>query len=230
MSLGNVGVISPKEGCAASQAEIAAQGRIAVDAQKFFDVALGKFHERKSRPLDFSLSSALACLPASVSKHMDTMGQRLHSALADREMKPIDLIKATRLSRATIYFALGDTTTPEKITAKTVEKICRALRIRREWLLRGELPMDADSGKTQPKDTQAVTVNDLHAVEVALGLTAKVLAASIRPAGEALLAALETSKEPLLPGTFLGELAKAVRVEVGLGRSASPAKPSKAHQ
>lgn len=234
MSLGNLFVVSPKKSGSAREAEMAAQLGIGGDAQQFFDVALRKFHDgRKSRPLDFGLSSAQDRFPATVSKHMDTMGQRLRFALTEREMKPKDLIKATRLSRATIYFVLGGPTKPEKITANTVEKICRALRIRREWLLKGEPPMDSDIGKAQPKSTPAATVPDVHELHVAVSLTAKALAASIRPAGQALLDSLEESGEPLTEGSFLGELAKAIRAEVGPAageRPASPAKPSKARR
>lgn len=102
MSLGNLGVVLPEERSTAREAEMTAQGGIAFDAEQFFDVALGELHRRKSRPLDFFLSSALGDFPDSVSKHMDTMGQRLRIALKAREMKPVDLIKATRLSRAMI--------------------------------------------------------------------------------------------------------------------------------
>lgn len=239
MGFGNGFVVLPKEGRTAREVEIAAQGCIVADAQQIFDVALGEVHDSKSRTLDLGLSSGLAAFRASLSRPMDTMAERLSHALHERHMTPPDLIAAThqggrkRLSKATIYFILNGTTKPEKIRAGTVETICRIMRIRREWLLWGAPPMNADNGKTQSQGTQAATADDLHEVRVAVSLTAKALAASIRPAGSALLDALEASKESLAPGTFLGELVKALRAETGLkaaSRPSSPAKPSKARR
>lgn len=215
MGLGNLVVVAPKKGRASRQSEMTAKRRIAVDTQQFFDVALGELHDGgKSRPLDFKLSSALACFPVTVSKHMDTMGQRLRAALEKREMQPKDLIKTTRLSRATIYFVLGGPTKPEKITANTVEKICRALRIRREWLLKGEPPMNSDSDKTLQRDTQAVTAADLAELQAVTGLIAQALAASIQPVGKSLLAALKDLPKSLQDRDFVQDVIENVQAEL----------------
>lgn len=227
-------VLRPKIGRSARQAEVVRQGDISTDAEDFFDLALSEFHlGGNSRPLDCGPSSTLDARASNLSSTMDTMAERLAYALAQRGMTPPDLIRVTKLSKGTVYFILDGTTKPEKIWASTVKKICRALRIRDKWLLEGRGSMNADSGKSQGKDTPVVSVDDLHELRIGLSLTAKALAASIRPAGRAVLDELEESGEPLVEGSFLGELAQALRAEVGPvkgERPASSAKPSKAHR
>jgi DNA-binding Xre family transcriptional regulator len=151
---------------------------------------------------------------------MDTMAERLAFALVQRTMTAPDLIAATRqrgmkkLSKATIYFILDGTTKPEKIRAGTVETICRILKIQREWLLWGTPPMDSDTGKAQPKGTQAVTALDLAEIQAVTGLIAQALAASIRPAGKELLAALQKLPKMLKERDFLQDVMNNVRAEL----------------
>jgi phage repressor protein C with HTH and peptisase S24 domain len=70
------------------------------------------------------------------------MGKRLQAALDAREQKAPWLIARLSVSKGTVYNILNDLTRPEKVRATTVDGICAALHIRREWLLTGELPMD----------------------------------------------------------------------------------------
>jgi phage repressor protein C with HTH and peptisase S24 domain len=74
-----------------------------------------------------------------------TMGNRLKHALTQRGILARELIATTKLSKAAIYFILDDTTSPEKVRAETVRKICAALRLNRDWLLNGRGTMDAAS-------------------------------------------------------------------------------------
>lgn len=60
-------------------------------------------------------------------------------------MTPADLVRQNVLSKAAIYFWLDDTAKPDKVRADSVSKVCKALRINREWLLTGRGGMDATS-------------------------------------------------------------------------------------
>ncbi|MGE7137913.1 XRE family transcriptional regulator [Luteibacter sp. NPDC031894] len=73
---------------------------------------------------------------------MTTMGRRLQAALDARGEKAPWLIDRLGVSKGTIYNILNDLTTPKKVRATTVDGICAALHIRREWLLTGETPME----------------------------------------------------------------------------------------
>lgn len=175
MGFGNLRVVAPEKRCTPAKAEVAAKGGVAVDAEKFFDVALGEFHKRKSRPLDFWLSSDLDEFRTSLSSPMDTMAERLAHALLERDMTAPDLIAATRqagrkkISKAAIYFILDGTTKAATIRAGTVETICRILRIRRDWLLWGKGAMNADSGSAHQGGTPAA---DDDSVALQLGMRA----------------------------------------------------------
>lgn len=231
MSLRNFSVVVPEERGTSAQSEVATQRGVTFDAKNLLDRTLGEFHDgTQSRPLDLGLSSHLGTCAPTVSKHMDTMAERLKRAIAARGMTPGSLIKAAKLSRATIYFLLDGTTSAEKVRASTVEVICRALRIRREWLLEGKGSMNSDNDSRDHSATPIAIANDVHDIRLALSLTAKALAASIRPAGAALLKELEESGEPLADKSFLGELAKALRAEVGADHPASRAKHAPAHR
>lgn len=74
------------------------------------------------------------------------MADRINKALAARGMTPADLIARKVLSKAGVYFLLDGTTTAAKVRADTVEKLCKALSVRREWLLHGRGSMD-ESGQ-----------------------------------------------------------------------------------
>jgi DNA-binding Xre family transcriptional regulator len=151
---------------------------------------------------------------------MDTMAERLAAALLDREMTAPDLIAATRqrarkkLSRATIYFILDGTTKPEKIRAGTVETICRILKIRREWLLWGTPPMSADTDEGQTHDVRAATAPEFAELQLVTGLIAQALAASIQPAGKALLDALEKLPKAMKDREFLQDVMNVVAAEL----------------
>lgn len=81
---------------------------------------------------------------------MDTMAERLKHALDLREMAPADLIKQTGLSRSGVYFLLDGTTTADKVRATTVAKVCKALRINREWLVTGRGAMTGEAFGSDP--------------------------------------------------------------------------------
>lgn len=95
---------------------------------------------------------------------MDTMANRLAHALKERDMKPPDLIKATGLSKAAVYFLLDGTTTAGKVRAETIEAVCKALRIRSEWLRRGKGSMEEGA------DTQDMDWPDILAFKQAASL------------------------------------------------------------
>lgn len=99
------------------------------------------------------------------------MAERLKRALALREMTPADLVRAKVLSKAGVYFILDGTTKAETIRAETVAKLCKALRINREWLLHGRGPIEGSGGHEEPE------WRDVTAFAQALGLGASVEAA-----------------------------------------------------
>ena len=83
------------------------------------------------------------------------MAARLKQAMEARKMAVPALVKATGLSRAAIYFLLDGTTSAEKVRETTVTKLCKALGVRRDWLLTGRGPMDsghASSSVNEPSN------------------------------------------------------------------------------
>lgn len=74
---------------------------------------------------------------------MDTFGERLKHAMAVRGVTVADLTARKVMSRANYYLHIGGTTRPENIRDETIEKVCRFLRISRDWLTKGTGPMDA---------------------------------------------------------------------------------------
>lgn len=165
---------------------------------------------------------------------METLGARIRQARKLRGMSRSRLHELSKVGYSTIAEIENDgmhSTTKLHLLAK-------ALNVSDEWLATGHgsrerVTLPADTGNAAPMDTQAATAAALHDIRVALVLTAKALAASIRPAGSALLGALEESGEPLMEGSFLGELAKAIRAEVApasMERPASHARRAKARR
>lgn len=96
----------------------------------------------ESRPLDFGVSSTLGVLVRSLSRHMDTFADRFKRALALRNLKPMDLVARKVMSRANVYFWMDGTTSSDKVQSATVTKVCKALGIRRDWLLHGRGPIE----------------------------------------------------------------------------------------
>lgn len=212
MSLGNLHVVGPEKDRAARQPEMATQFGIGFDAQKFFDVALGKFHlGAKSRPLDPRSSSTLSRPSRIVSGMLDTMAKRLTAALSERGMKAMDLKRATGLSKAAVYFLLDGTTQADKVRDATVQAVCDALRINREWLLRGKGPMDSTRiGMLPPADA----ASPLDEVRLAQALMAQALAESIPTAGRALVDALVALPDELGDRPYLRGLLGTIRAEL----------------
>jgi phage repressor protein C with HTH and peptisase S24 domain len=114
---------------------------ISAKAESAANVALGHIHGRESSSMNFIESSTLDSRKFRI-LDMTTMGKRLQAALDTRERKAPWLISRLGVSKGTIYNILNDLTTPAKVRATTVDGICAALHIRREWLLSGDLPMD----------------------------------------------------------------------------------------
>lgn len=210
----NLLVVRPKIGRSTRQSEVLGQRDIGANVEDFFDFALGEFHDGcDSRPLDFRTSSTLDGRARNLSSTMDTMAERLAHALAERHMTPPDLIKATKLSKGTVYFILDGTTKPKKVWASTVTKICNILKIERDWLLWGTGSMDSGSGKQSQANQPGATVADVADLQLAIGLLAQAVAESTPPAGRDFVALLKRTSGPLRRGTFLGELAHAVEAD-----------------
>lgn len=118
----------------------------------------------ESRPLDWPLSSTLDVQPQTICG-MDTFDGRLRQAMDARGMTPGDLIKATGISRAGVYFLLDGTTTRAKVRATTVDKLCKALHVSEPWLTQGRgsmnvsTPRENFSPEAQPV-SQSVTLDE----------------------------------------------------------------------
>lgn len=52
------------------------------------------------------------------------------------------IVHAGVMSRANVYLLLNDTTKPETIRDETVSKLCKLLRVSRDWLLHGKGPIE----------------------------------------------------------------------------------------
>jgi hypothetical protein len=83
---------------------------------------------------------------------MDTMAERLKRALKLREMTPAGLIEKTGLSKAAVYFWLDGTAKPDKVRGDNVTKVCKALRINRDWLLYGRGLVEGSEGAPKEPD------------------------------------------------------------------------------
>lgn len=68
---------------------------------------------------------------------MDTLGSRLKEAMTIRGVTVDDLASRKVLSRAGVYQWLNDTVKRDKVREETVQKLCEALRVSREWLMDG---------------------------------------------------------------------------------------------
>lgn len=84
---------------------------------------------------------------------MDTLATRLRAALEARGMTPPDLIRATGLSRATVYFMLDGTTAAPNVRASTVGKLCKALGVSREYLFDGRGALSDVTGAAFPSES-----------------------------------------------------------------------------
>lgn len=76
---------------------------------------------------------------------MDSIGKRLKQAMDDRGFEVDDLVAKNALSRAGVYQWLNDTVKRDKVRDETVQKLCKVLGIRRDWLMDGRGPMNAAS-------------------------------------------------------------------------------------
>lgn len=95
------------------------------------------------------LSSALGEIGFSLSSYMDTFANRIATALTARGMKPTDLVRQKVLSKAGVYFLLDGTTKPDKVSAVTVSKLCKALSVDWQWLLHGRGSMGEAGSASQ---------------------------------------------------------------------------------
>ncbi len=62
--------------------------------------------------------------------------------MALRKVAVPEIVAAKVMSRANVYLILNDTTRPDMIRDETVAKLCRFLRINRDWLLHGKGPIE----------------------------------------------------------------------------------------
>lgn len=108
-----------------------------------FNFGFGHVHGIQSRELD-SIVKPPKPNNFYFPRPMDTLGQRFKAAMDARNLKPADLIARKVLSKAGVYQWTGDIVKPDKVRAETVAKICKALNIRKDWLLDGKGQMDAD--------------------------------------------------------------------------------------
>lgn len=137
----------------------------------------------------------------------------------DRGIEVDDLVTRNVLSRAGVYQWLNDTVKRDKVRDETVQKICKALAIRRDWLMDGKGPMDSkptshpmglDVGKLAsllatvesaveqariklPPMVKARLVATLYADQ---GASAAASAQAVQSALVGILATMETSDEP----------------------------------
>lgn len=81
---------------------------------------------------------------------MDTMGSRLRRAMALRKRSVPEIVAAGVMSRANVYLILNDTTRPDMIRDDTVDKLCRFLRVNREWLKTGRGPIEGGPEASDP--------------------------------------------------------------------------------
>ena len=81
---------------------------------------------------------------------MASMKDRLAQALRESGHEPMDLVRAIKKSKATVYWILDGKTKAETVRAATVFSICDWLKINPRWLLAGKGPMRDESVKLQP--------------------------------------------------------------------------------
>lgn len=102
---------------------------------------------------------------------METLGSRLKKAMTARGVSAQDIANANVMSRANVYLWLNDTTNPSKSWDGTSRKLCKFLRINRDWLLHGRGPMDeTDDPPPPPADPTADDWADVTGYAQAAGL------------------------------------------------------------
>jgi phage repressor protein C with HTH and peptisase S24 domain len=170
-------VLSPLPDSPAADVEHASQIGILLDAERPLHLGFGHgvHMAQESRTLDTAKSSTLGGLSSSL---LDmTMGKRLKLALESRNLRPAELISRTGLSKATIYFLLDDTTSPDKVRDSTIKKLCRVLRVSSEWLTHGRGDMDEPAAAQDAEQWEDV-VGYAQAVGLGAGAEAEEYAES----------------------------------------------------
>lgn len=141
-TLGNRFVVGPLTHGPPADSEEAGEVGVGGETQGLLDGGLGHIHARQSRPLDPHVVKHSRQASPYRSSPMDTMGGRLRRAMALRKVSVPDLVEANVMSRANVYLILNGTTHPDMIREDTVSKLCKFLRINREWLLHGKGPIE----------------------------------------------------------------------------------------
>ena len=88
---------------------------------------------------------------------MLTMAERLRDLLEARQMEPMELVRAIRVTKASIYFLLDGTTSADKVRAKTVLDMAQHLRTSADYILYGKGPRDLD-----PADAKLAELMQLY--------------------------------------------------------------------
>ena len=97
---------------------------------------------------------------------METLPDRFRYAMALRGMTAKDLVAKKVMSKASVYLWLNGTSQRDKIREVTVDKVCAALRVRRNWLMNGVMPIEDEGPSTYMEDLERLscTVNDTTAI------------------------------------------------------------------
>lgn len=110
----------------------------------------------QSSSLDYCQSSPLDGFIRSLSIDMDTFGERLKKALAAKGETVDTLAAKVEPSRATLFNIQNGTTQAAKVRGETVDQICKALGISKDWLRTGRGSMDGpDQGDPDWPDIAA---------------------------------------------------------------------------
>jgi DNA-binding Xre family transcriptional regulator len=146
-----------------------------------------------------------------------TLASRLRAAIEARGMTPPDLIRATGLSRAAVYFLLDGTTTAAKVRSTTVDKLCKALAVSRDYLVDGRGPMVEPVTVSAQSETVRLDPGIVATVATAMGiylgrrgqvldLTDPEQAAAFSDAYAELVAARATPSPELTAGAVVADL------------------------
>lgn len=85
------------------------------------------------------------------------MHSRLKKAMQLRKLTVADLAPRIGISKAALYFMLDGTSGPDGVRYSTVQGLCRALRIRPEWLMSGLGAMES-ADASHPAEIDADTI------------------------------------------------------------------------
>lgn len=143
---------------------------------------------------------------------MSTLQERLAIAMAPPcTVTAADLARACKVKAPSVHEWINGPT--KTLKGPNAVRVARELSVNVEWLTTGRGPMrGSEAANTQPTTLDAAP--EMAEIRLLLGLTAQALAASIRPAGEDLLKAVQRVWGEPKEGSYAKDFVDSVRAQL----------------